>query len=234
MECSQLSRQEYTSRINRVMDYIGRNMEKPVDLAEMARIASFSPYHFHRIFTYIVGETPNGFVSRIKLEKAAQLLQDAPRVPVSEIAFLCGFSSVSSFSRAFSDYFGVSASVFRQQAKAIFIKDGVRYSKNCKPMRKIGKQFLQVNEQFCGVELKQLLIMDTKIEVKQMPAMNLIYCRHMGAFNQIGQAYEKLFAWAGPRGLHLRVISQPLLRSRRTPLYCGHLHSGKTALTAQI
>lgn len=34
-----------------------------------------------------------------------------------------------------------------------------------------------------------------------MPALQLIYCRHMGAFNQIGQAYEKLFKWAGPRGL---------------------------------
>jgi len=44
-------------------------------------------------------------------------------------------------------------------------------------------------------------MMKTTIEVKQMPALQLIYCRHMGAFNQIGQAYEKLFKWAGPRGL---------------------------------
>lgn len=201
MEHTNLSRQEYTARINRVMDYIGLHIEKQVDLSEMARIAAFSPYHFHRIFTYIVGETPNGFVSRIKLEKAAQLLHDCPRTAVSEIAYQCGFSSISSFSRAFTGYFGISASAFRQEAKAIFIKDGVRYSKNCQPMRKIGKQFRQVNEQFCSVELKQLLIMDTKISVKEMPAMNLIYCRHMGAFNQIGRAYEKLFAWAGPRGL---------------------------------
>ncbi|WP_338373199.1 AraC family transcriptional regulator [Dysgonomonas capnocytophagoides] len=43
--------------------------------------------------------------------------------------------------------------------------------------------------------------MDTKIEIKQMPELNLIYCRHMGAFNKIGQAYEKLFKWAVPRGL---------------------------------
>lgn len=43
--------------------------------------------------------------------------------------------------------------------------------------------------------------MDAKIEIKQMPELKLIYCRHMGAFDKIGQAYEKLFKWAGPRGL---------------------------------
>ena len=44
-------------------------------------------------------------------------------------------------------------------------------------------------------------MMDKKIEIKQMPELQLIYCRHMGAFNQIGHAYEKLFKWAIPRGL---------------------------------
>ena len=39
------------------------------------------------------------------------------------------------------------------------------------------------------------------IEIKEMPAMNLVYCRHIGAFNQIGEAYGKLMKWAGPRGL---------------------------------
>jgi len=34
-----------------------------------------------------------------------------------------------------------------------------------------------------------------------MPELKLIYCRHMGAFDKIGQAYEKLFKWAGSRGL---------------------------------
>lgn len=43
--------------------------------------------------------------------------------------------------------------------------------------------------------------MKTNIEVKEMPKMDLIYCRHTGQFDQIGKAYEKLFKWAGPRGL---------------------------------
>lgn len=201
MDYKELSRQEYTARINRVMDYIGKNISQVIDLSVMADIASFSPYHFHRIFTFITGETPNNFVSRIRLERAAVLLQDSTKDTISEIAFRCGFINVSSFSRAFKSFFGVSAKEFRRLDKAIYIKNGIRYSKNCKPISKIGKNIQQVNEQICSVELNELIIMDTKIEIKQMPELNLIYCRHMGAFNKIGQAYEKLFKWAVPRGL---------------------------------
>jgi AraC family transcriptional regulator len=201
MDCRDLSRQEYTARINRVMDYINSNLDNPVDLSVMADIASFSPYHFHRIFTYIVGETPNSFLNRIRLEKAACLLQDDRRAPVSDIAFRCGFINVSSFSRAFKNYFEMSATGFRESEKALFVRDGIRYSKNCKPISKIGKHRQQLNDNLCSVELKQLIIMDTNIEVKQMPELNLIYCRHMGAFNKIGNAYEKLFKWAIPHGL---------------------------------
>ncbi|MBD8387256.1 GyrI-like domain-containing protein [Dysgonomonas sp. BGC7] len=201
MDYKDLSKQEYTARINRVMDYIGQNLDKTIDLSMMADIASFSPYHFHRIFTFITGETPNNFVSRIKLERAAVLLQDRPKTSISEIAFQCGFINISSFSRAFKSFFGVSAKEFRQLSKAIYIKNGIRYSKNCKPISKIGKNVQHINDQICSVELNEIIIMDTKIEIKQMPELKLIYCRHMGAFNMIGQAYEKLFRWAAPRGL---------------------------------
>ena len=201
MDFKELSKREYTARINRVMDYISQNLEQPIDLSLMADIAAFSPYHFHRIFTFIVGETPNNFLSRIKLEKAAQLLQDHQKDSISEISYQCGFGNLSSFSRAFKTYFGMSAKEFRLQNKAIYIKDGIRYSKNCKPISKIGKNIQKINEQFCTVEFNQLIIMDAKIEIKRMPELNLIYCRHTGAFNKIGQAYEKLFKWAIPRGL---------------------------------
>ena len=119
MDYKELSKQEYTARINRVMDYIGQNIDKSIDLSVMADIASFSPYHFHRIFACIVGETPNNFLSRIKLEKAAQLLQDNEKMVITDIAFQCGFNNVSSFSRSFKAYFGVNAKEFRTQRISI-------------------------------------------------------------------------------------------------------------------
>ncbi|RPH34310.1 MAG: GyrI-like domain-containing protein [Bacteroidales bacterium] len=51
--------------------------------------------------------------------------------------------------------------------------------------------------------------MNKKIEIKEMPAMNLVYCRHMGDFSKIGEAYGKLMQWAGPRGL----LNHPYLKT---------------------
>ena len=47
----------------------------------------------------------------------------------------------------------------------------------------IGANLQLLNVRICNVELNKLLIMNSKIEVKQMPEMKLIYCRHMGPFN---------------------------------------------------
>lgn len=201
MDSKDLSRKEYINRIIRVMEYIDQHLDQAIDLSKMADIASFSPFHFHRIFTLMTGETPNTYVSRIRLEKVGRLLQSETKRSIATIAFDCGFENLSSFSRAFKKQFNISAKEFRQEAKGIFSKEGIRYSKNGNAVSKIGKNIQQIDAQFCSVELKQLILMDIKIEIKQLPALKLICYRRTGAFNQIGQAYEELFKWAAPRGL---------------------------------
>jgi AraC family transcriptional regulator len=42
--------EEYRSRINRVIDYIEANIDRDLSLPELAEVAHFSPFHFHRIF----------------------------------------------------------------------------------------------------------------------------------------------------------------------------------------
>ncbi len=201
LNTSERSRLEYRARINRVMDYIENHIEQPIDLAILAGIAHFSPFHFHRIFSTLTGETPNNFLQRIRIEKAAYLLLNRKEITISEIAYSCGFNNASSFSRSFKKHFGVTAKEVHKMEKAIYSKDGLLYSKNGKLISKIGKANTHTDYQFCSVEFKNLIIMDTKIEIKEMPEMLVVYCRHMGAFDQIGKAYEKLMKWAGPRGL---------------------------------
>ena len=110
----QNERREYESRVNRVLDYIDRSLEKKLSLEELARVASFSPFHFHRIFKCMVGETLNDYIRRIKLEKAANILAHNERTSITEIAFDCGFSSSAVFARAFKENFGMSASEWRR------------------------------------------------------------------------------------------------------------------------
>ncbi len=201
MNINEASRQEYIARINRVMDYIDKHIDSNLNLSTLSNIANFSPFHFHRIFTVMTGETPNGYVQRIRLERAAGLLQNNRRVPISEIAYACGFGSISLFSRSFRAYFGCTAKEYRLREKAILVNNGLRYSKNGQVLSKIGQQEFDFDAQLCSVKLNNLILMDTKIEIKEMPEIKVAYIRYSGPYNQIGKVYEKLMRWAGPRGL---------------------------------
>lgn len=187
-------RKEYISRINRVIDYIDNNIEKELSLEILASEACFSPFHFHRIFSAFVGETLNNYTKRIRLEKCASTILNDEETPISEIAFKYGFNSISVFSRSFKDYFDISASELREQNKVSKISK--LNSKNNKPSP-IAELYLRDINQID----KRRYFMKAKIEVKEMPGLNLIYVRHTGAFDQIETAYEKLFSWAGSRGL---------------------------------
>ena len=97
METKELNKQEYLLRINKVTDYI----------------ACFSPFHFHRVFTILTGETPTDYIKRTRIEKAAQLLKRNKELSATEIARLCGFSSLSLLSRNFRQYFNMTIREFR-------------------------------------------------------------------------------------------------------------------------
>jgi len=206
MNVKDRSRQEYLARINKVTDYIEKHLNEEITLDKIARIACFSPFHFHRIFSLLTNETLNAFIQRLRIEKAARQLWNDENIPISEIANNCGFGSTAHFSRTFRKYFGMTAKEFRETDKAVFAKDGLYFSKNGQLTRKIDQLRPDFRMQLCSDNLNQfnhsnLIIMDTKIEIKEMPEFNLVYCRHIGHFNQIGKVYEKLMKWAGPRGL---------------------------------
>ena len=188
--------QEYIFRINKVIDYIDNNLNRTLDLETLASVANFSPYHFHRIFSTFTGETLNGFVKRLRIEKAASLLISEPEKVISEIAYYCGYNSNSVFSREFKSFFRCTAKEYRKSMLTQLSKIGQVNSKIDK-LKRISSDYIRIVE----LNEKWRKIMKTNIQVKEMPEMELIYCRHIGQFDQIGKAYEKLFKWAVPRGL---------------------------------
>lgn len=195
------SRSEYISRINRVMEFIDKHYNEQVNLDKLAGVAHFSPFHFHRIFSMLTGETPADFFLRIRTEKAAQQLRDYQHKNISDIAFDCGFSSMSLFARTFRKHFGMNATAFRNIEKPVFVKDGVYYSKNGQSLSRNSQIYMPLNNELYSINLKHVVIMETKVIVKEMPDMQVIYCRHIGAFNEIYKAYGKVLRFADPRGL---------------------------------
>jgi AraC family transcriptional regulator len=117
---------EYSRRIDRVIDYLRENLHRPVKLGELAHVACFSEFHFHRIFRAVSGETLNNFTNRLRLEKAARLLRYSEQ-SLTDIALDCGFSSSATFSRAFRSGYDTSPSQFRKSGE-------IKKSKICKEL----------------------------------------------------------------------------------------------------
>jgi AraC family transcriptional regulator len=204
MHRKEIYRKEYINRLNKVIDYIDNHIDEELNLDSLAALANFSPFHFHRIFSAFMGETPNSFINRLRVEKAARLLLYEPEMTVSEVSVRCGFNSDSVFCRNFKSHFGVSSQEFINQT----IEEDERR------IRQLKSKIHQFESKNHKLETnptsyirnenntkKWRLIMKKQVEVKDLPALNLVYTRHTGAFDQIGKAYEKLFKWAGARGL---------------------------------
>ena len=194
-------RLEYESRINRALDYIGQNLDGDLSLEAVSRAAAFSPYHFHRIFSALTGETIREYVKRRRLQRAAQRLVFDWKASITDIALDCGFSSSSAFARSFKEWFGVSASLYRRNRGRIDSKKRKTVSKNGKdiasPLFHDGGRKPQPSE-----ERRRDMKID-KVEVREMPEYRVAYVRHMGGYEEKGihETWGKLMKWAGPRGI---------------------------------
>ena len=109
------TRNEIWRRLHRARDYIHANATEPIDLAAIAHVACLAPHHFHRLFRKAFGETPHRFRTRLRLARAAALLEGGTS-SVTEVCLAIGFESLGSFSSLFRREFGVSPSAFGARA----------------------------------------------------------------------------------------------------------------------
>jgi AraC family transcriptional regulator len=113
----------YGQRLNAVLNYIRENVTGDLTLNTLARVAGFSPFHFHRLFKSLTDETVADCVARLRLERAAALLK-ASNIPITQAALECGFASASVFSRAFKKHFGLTARSWDRQSVLKNSKNG--------------------------------------------------------------------------------------------------------------
>ena len=106
------TRGELYRRLLRGRDFLLSSLDARVRLKEVARDACLSPYHFHRAFRQVFGETPHAFLLRQRLGRAASLLRRRD-LSVTEVCLETGFESLPSFSALFRRRFGVAPRDFR-------------------------------------------------------------------------------------------------------------------------
>ena len=103
-------------RVALVREFVAHNLERQLPISRLARIANWSPFHFARTFHEVSGETPHGFVKRLRLEKAEELLAGS-NLPLADIARRVGFGSASHFASVFRAHAGMSPSEYRLTRK---------------------------------------------------------------------------------------------------------------------
>ena len=95
-------------------DYLQEHYSDSFSLIKVAKYSCMSQYHFSRVFTKTFGESPNTFVSRLRVEKA-KILLITEKFSISEICEKVGYSSVGSFSSLFSERVGMSPTLYRRK-----------------------------------------------------------------------------------------------------------------------
>jgi AraC family transcriptional regulator len=115
---------DYGGRLERVLAYLADNLDRELDLDRLAEVACFSPFHFHRVFHALQGETVAESVRRMRLHRAAiELIEE--ETPIARIAARAGYGSQAAFTRAFRSAYGAPPAAYRASAPAGFERASV-------------------------------------------------------------------------------------------------------------
>jgi AraC family transcriptional regulator len=105
--------ERWKTRFAKAAKLLSERLDDPPPLEELAAAAAISPFHFHRIWRALTGETVRETVLRLRIEVSQQLLASGG-ANVTQIAMASGFGTPQSFARAFRRQTGVTPTAYRQ------------------------------------------------------------------------------------------------------------------------
>lgn len=162
----------YAERLSRVINYIYDHLDEEIDLHKLADVAHLSPYHWHRIYHAMNGETIAATVKRLRLHRAAGHLAQTS-MSIDEVAGKSGYDSLQSFTRVFKSVYGMPPAQYRKNGSHV--------------------QFQPQNQ---GREPGMY-----NIAIKTIPGMQAVTMGHIGSYMQIGKAFDLLYGRLAARNL---------------------------------
>jgi len=179
----------YLERVNLAIDCVVSRLGDTggLRLEEVSRAAGLSPFHFHRVFQALMGETLADFVKRLRLDKALVIMCHGRKPSLTQVAFGCGFSSSSDFCRCFKQRFGVAPSAFDTRAwrKA--------HGAELKAIVDGSTQRSHLQRLPAGLNPDGF-----KVKIRDLPARTVAYIRVRNPYrgDAVFKAIERLVTWA--------------------------------------
>jgi AraC family transcriptional regulator len=184
------TRNFYARQILRVLVHIQRHLDEPLSLDELAGIACLSPYHFHHVFSGMLGESLASHVRRLRLERAAWRLKLGDQ-PVIAIAQQAGYRTHEAFTRAFRAAFDTAPREYRRRHRASIHVHAVS-NVHFHPHASIRRFQPAFRVQSGGVEVNVI--------VRKLPACRVAFVRHVGPYSAVGSAWDRLLTLVGKDG----------------------------------
>jgi AraC family transcriptional regulator len=167
------TRSDYAIRLERVFTWLVDHLDETLDLRRLADVASMSPYHFHRIYHAMQGETAAETVRRLRLHRAAVELITG-ELPVPRVARRAGYGSQEAFTRAFKTAYGVPPARYR----ASFVPIPTARS----------------------MEGAMETTMNYQATIRETPVIRVAALAHRGDYQTIPTTFVRLVAMAGTLG----------------------------------
>lgn len=163
---------DYQERLSRVIAYVHDHLAEDLRLEQLAEVAHLSPFHWHRTYHALHGETMAATIRRLRLHRASGYLANTQQ-PVARIAQLCGYPNAQSFTRAFRSAYGVAPMDYRALGGHVVFRAG----------------------------LAQVQAAGYAVDIRHVPAVQLAGLPHRGSYMRIGKAFETSFARMAAQGL---------------------------------
>lgn len=164
-------RTNYARQLARVVAYIYEHLDEDIDLAVLAEVACLSPWHWHRVYHALYGETVAATVRRLRLQRASGDLVNTT-LTVDQIACRAGYETVPSFSRAFRAAYGMPPVRYRER--------GGHARFGARPHEGDPTMF--------------------PVEIQRLPELSLAAISHVGSYMEIGHAFDRLYGTLAARG----------------------------------
>jgi len=174
-----MSKQIHNERMNKVVQHIENNLSAGINISDLAKLACYSEFHFHRLFRSYIGESVYAYRKRLLLERAIKLLLYSSD-SITDIAFKSGYDNQASFNKAFKNLYSCTPSQVRKQSVAL------------QPLK---------------IELRQN--MTIKPEIKTIDNINVISARETGSYPEAApKAWGRVMKFAyGNRLMNPKVRS---------------------------